>query len=73
MMINHHRSLPEAVMTVVPEAWQNDPTMPEEKRDFYRWVTHWEFFGREGNSHLTWSILSSDGQAVLWSPGMDQH
>ena len=36
MMINHHRSLPEAVMTVVPEAWQNDPTMPEEKRDFYR-------------------------------------
>lgn len=36
-MIDHHdRSLPEAVMTVVPEAWQNDPTMPEEKRDFYR-------------------------------------
>ena len=24
-------------MTVVPEAWQNDPAMPEEKKDFYRW------------------------------------
>ena len=24
-------------MTMVPEAWQNDPTMPEGKRDFYRW------------------------------------
>ena len=33
---DYYRSLPEAVMTVVPEAWQNDPTMPEEKRDFYR-------------------------------------
>ena len=33
---NKNRSLPEAVMTVVPEAWQNDPTMPEEKKDFYR-------------------------------------
>jgi len=33
------RSLPEAVMTVVPEAWQNDPAMPEEKKDFYRWAS----------------------------------
>ncbi|XP_075232703.1 uncharacterized protein LOC142331019 isoform X2 [Lycorma delicatula] len=31
------RSLPEAVMTMVPEAWQNDQTMPVEKRDFYHW------------------------------------
>nr|CAD7402429.1 unnamed protein product [Timema poppensis] len=31
------RSLPEAVMTMVPEAWQNDKTMPKEKRDFYHW------------------------------------
>lgn len=31
------RSLPEAVMTMVPEAWQNDKTMSQEKRDFYRW------------------------------------
>lgn len=31
------RTLPEAVMTMVPEAWQNDKTMSEEKRDFYRW------------------------------------
>ncbi|XP_072178929.1 uncharacterized protein [Diadema setosum] len=32
------RSLPEAVMTMVPEAWHKDPLMSEEKRDFYRWA-----------------------------------
>ncbi|XP_070159139.1 uncharacterized protein [Polyergus mexicanus] len=32
------RSLPEAVMTMVPEAWQNDVTMATEKRDFYHWA-----------------------------------
>ncbi|XP_042242518.1 glutamate synthase [NADH], amyloplastic-like isoform X2 [Homarus americanus] len=31
------RSLPEAIMTMVPEAWQNDDLMNSEKRDFYRW------------------------------------
>lgn len=24
-------------MTMVPEAWHNDKTMTQEKRDFYRW------------------------------------
>ncbi|XP_056630198.1 uncharacterized protein LOC130440850 [Diorhabda sublineata] len=33
-----NRTLPEAVMTMVPEAWQNDPTMSEEKRDYYHWA-----------------------------------
>ncbi|KAG1666594.1 putative glutamate synthase [NADPH] [Nymphon striatum] len=31
------RPLPEAVMTMVPEAWQNDKTMSQEKKDFYQW------------------------------------
>ena len=31
------RSLPEAIITMVPEAWQNDKTMSGEKKDFYRW------------------------------------
>ena len=31
------RSLPEAVMTMVPEAWQNDPLMNPEKKLFYQW------------------------------------
>ncbi|KAK3092132.1 hypothetical protein FSP39_025440 [Pinctada imbricata] len=31
------RELPEAVMTMVPEAWQNDKTMKEDKRAYYRW------------------------------------
>lgn len=25
-------------MTMVPEAWHNDKTMSQEKRDFYRWA-----------------------------------
>ncbi|XP_046391906.1 glutamate synthase [NADH] isoform X1 [Ischnura elegans] len=32
------RSLPEAVMTMVPEAWQNDTIMPRPKYDFYKWA-----------------------------------
>ena len=32
------RTLPEAVMTMVPEAWQNDALMSDEKRAFYRWA-----------------------------------
>ncbi|KPJ14893.1 Glutamate synthase [NADH], amyloplastic [Papilio machaon] len=32
------RSLPEAVMTMVPEAWHADPTMAPAKRDYYRWA-----------------------------------
>lgn len=31
------RELPEAIMTMVPEAWQNDVTMSKEKKDYYRW------------------------------------
>jgi glutamate synthase (NADPH/NADH) large chain len=31
------RSLQEAVMMMVPEAWQNDPNMSEEKRAFYEY------------------------------------
>lgn len=26
-------------MTMVPEAWQNDKTMSQEKRDFYHWAS----------------------------------
>lgn len=32
------RDLPEAVMTMFPEAWQNDRTMQQEKRDYYQWA-----------------------------------
>ncbi|KAJ3114572.1 glutamate synthase [NADH] [Phlyctochytrium bullatum] len=31
-------SLPEAVMMMVPEAWQNQPNMEPEKRAFYEWA-----------------------------------
>ncbi|KAK7486587.1 hypothetical protein BaRGS_00022112, partial [Batillaria attramentaria] len=31
------RELPEAVMTMVPEAWQNDKNMAEDRKAFYRW------------------------------------
>ncbi|XP_067951479.1 uncharacterized protein [Watersipora subatra] len=31
------RSLPEAILTMVPEAWQNDDNMPSDKKAFYRY------------------------------------
>lgn len=34
----HFKIFLKAVMTMVPEAWQNDPTMSEEKRNYYHWA-----------------------------------
>ena len=28
----------QAIMTMVPEAWEKDPLMSKEKKDFYRWA-----------------------------------
>ena len=36
-MLMTGRSLQEAVMMMIPEAWQNHETMPEEKRAFYEY------------------------------------
>jgi glutamate synthase (NADPH) large chain len=33
------RSLPEAVMMMIPEAWQNHHSMPEDKRAFYEYYS----------------------------------
>ena len=33
-----NRTLPEAVMTMVPEAWQNDEAMREDKKNFYKFA-----------------------------------
>lgn len=32
------RTMPESVMTMFPEAWQNDRTMQQVKRDYYQWA-----------------------------------
>ena len=37
LLLHAGRSLPEAVMMMIPEAWQNHPSMPEEKRAFYEY------------------------------------
>ena len=34
-MVMNGRSLPEAMMLMIPEAWQNDSQMPQNKKDFY--------------------------------------
>ncbi len=39
MLYHSGRSLPETVMMMVPEAWQNHPTMPENKRAFYEYYS----------------------------------
>jgi glutamate synthase (NADPH/NADH) len=40
LVINGVVSLPEAVMMMVPEAWQNQPSMEPEKRSFYEWAAN---------------------------------
>ncbi|HET9929053.1 MAG TPA: glutamate synthase central domain-containing protein, partial [Polyangiaceae bacterium] len=37
LLLHGGRSLPHVMMMLVPEAWQNDPMMPEHKRDFYEY------------------------------------
>src|SRR5690606_3227581 len=36
-MLLSGRSLPEAVMMMIPEAWQSDVNMPQNKKDFYEY------------------------------------
>jgi len=36
-MLLSGRSLPEAVMMMIPEAWQSDINMPQNKKDFYEY------------------------------------
>ncbi|CAG8526130.1 4615_t:CDS:10 [Ambispora gerdemannii] len=38
LVINRVVSLPEAVMIMIPEAWQNNQYMEPEKRAFYKWA-----------------------------------
>jgi glutamate synthase (NADPH/NADH) len=38
LVINGVLTLPQAVMMMIPEAWQNNPLMEPEKRAFYQWA-----------------------------------
>ncbi len=38
LVINGVLSMPEAIMLLVPEAWQNNPNMDPKKRAFYEWA-----------------------------------
>ena len=37
LLIRTGRSLPEAMMMMIPEAWQNDTLIPRDRRDFYEY------------------------------------
>ncbi len=37
LMLMSGRSLPESVMMMIPEAWQSDVNMPQDKKDFYEY------------------------------------
>ncbi|KAI9504761.1 hypothetical protein BX070DRAFT_189856 [Coemansia spiralis] len=39
LVVSGAMSMPEAIMIMVPEAWQNNPQMPAEKRAFYEWAS----------------------------------
>jgi glutamate synthase (NADH) len=36
LLVRNGRDLPEAMMMCIPEAWQNNQLMPQQKKDFYR-------------------------------------
>ncbi|GAA2008321.1 glutamate synthase large subunit [Brevibacterium samyangense] len=40
LLVMSGRSLPHAVMMMIPEAWQNDGHMSEQRRAFYRYHSH---------------------------------
>ena len=40
LLIMAGRSMPEAMMMMVPEAWQNHKTMDKKKKSFYRYHSH---------------------------------
>jgi glutamate synthase (NADPH/NADH) len=64
LVINGILSLPEAVMVMIPEAWQNHTAMPAEKRAFYEWAATimepWD-----GPALITFSVSLSSGTFVL--------
>ncbi|GAX86014.1 hypothetical protein CEUSTIGMA_g13429.t1, partial [Chlamydomonas eustigma] len=35
LLVNNGREIPEVMMMLIPEAWQNDSLMSQEKKDFY--------------------------------------
>lgn len=37
LLVAGGRSIPHAMMMLIPEAWQNDPDMPDEKKAFYQY------------------------------------
>lgn len=39
LVVNGVVTLPEAVMMMIPEAWQNQPNMEPQKRAFYEWAS----------------------------------
>lgn len=38
-MVQSGKSLPEAVMMMIPEAWQNDKNMDPQRRSFYEYFS----------------------------------
>ena len=67
-----NRSLPEAMMTMVPEAWQNDTLMPEHK--YFQNIFFKKILCTYHYSSLFTFIgkISIVGLLVLWNLGMDQ-
>ncbi|KAJ2742935.1 glutamate synthase [NADH], partial [Coemansia sp. BCRC 34301] len=39
LVVSGVMTMPEAVMVLIPEAWQNNPLMPADKRAFYEWAS----------------------------------
>ena len=66
-----NRSLPEAMMTMVPEAWQNDTLMPEHKYILSKYVFKVKYIYVQLFVYIIGKI-SIVGLFVPWNLGMDQ-
>ena len=62
LVVNGTASLPEAMMMMIPEAWQNDDSIDRQKRDFYRWASAvmepmgWTSFFRIFRRSVLWRV-----------------
>jgi len=66
LLIRAGRSLPEAVMMMIPEAWQNDKNMDPERKAFYEYLSAllepWD-----GPALITCKTLYSVIEAGFWT------
>ncbi len=74
LLVRTGRSLPHAVMMMIPEAWQNDPLMDRGKKAFYQFhscmMEPWDgpasIAFTDGAESARCSIVTGCGRRAIW-------